>query len=332
MRIASLLPAATEWVSFLDAADQLVGRSHECDYPAAIDSLPVLTEATFGSDTDSAAIDAAVQEQVRQGLSLYEVRMDRLRAVAPDLVLTQDQCAVCATTLPQVEAALAEVLDTSVNVFSMQPRTLKEALTIPLQLGRQLNRTTVAMQRLAAREAHLRNVQQAMGIDPKGDAPGPQVLCIEWLEPLMVAGHWTADLVQQAGGTAVLTESGARSRYIDWDDVRSADPDVIAVMPCGFGLDETRRDLSYLTGRPGWSELSAVQAGRVALLDGNAYFNRPGARLYRAIELLMAALHPHVFASAVAPDAGLDVAPVASWELTVLAPATDPASEPAPSV
>ncbi|NBB86085.1 MAG: ABC transporter substrate-binding protein [Bacteroidetes bacterium] len=330
MRIASLLPAATEWVAFLDAADQLVGRSHECDYPASVAALPALTEATFASDTDSAAIDAAVQEQVQQGLSLYEVRLDRIRAVAPDLVLTQDQCAVCATTLPQVEEALAKVLNASVDVFSMQPRTLKEALTIPLQLGRRLNRTTVAMERLAAREQHLQQIQQAVGIDPKGDAPRPQVLCIEWLEPLMVAGHWSADLVRQAGGTAVLTESGARSAYIDWDDVRAADPDVIAVLPCGFGLKETRRDLHYLTDRPGWNDLSAVQAGRVALFDGNAYFNRPGPRLYRAIALLVAALHPAAFAAARTRRADLHLAPVASWEMAHLPASASPTPEAAP--
>lgn len=325
MRIASLLPAATEWVAFVGAADQLVGRSHECDHPTRVAALPVLTEATFTSTADSAAIDAAVQAQVQQGLSLYEVRLERLRSIAPDLVLTQDQCAACATTLPQVEAALAAVLNTSVDVFSMQPQTLKEALTIPLQLGRRLNRTREAMERLAAQERHLHQLQQAIGIDPKSSEAGPRVLCIEWLEPLMVAGHWTADLVQQAGGRAVLTESGARSAYIDWEEVRAVDPDLIAVLPCGFSLQETRRDLHYLTARPGWNELSAVQAGRVALLDGNAYFNRPGPRLYRAIELLMAALHPEAFAAAIDHSAGLDLAPVAPWEMSPLPP---PASSP----
>jgi len=325
MRIASLLPAATEWVAFLDAADQLVGRSHECNHPEGVAALPALTEATFASDTDSAAIDAAVQEQVTQGLSLYEVRLDGLRHVAPDLVLTQDQCAVCATTVSQVEAALAEALNAPVDVFSMQPRTLKEALTVPLQLGRRLHRTTVAMERLAARERYLQQLQQAVGIDPKGNAPRPQVLCIEWLEPLMVAGHWTADLVQQAGGTAVLTKSGAPSTYIDWDDVRAIDPDVIAVLPCGFRLEETRRDLHYLTKRPGWDDLSAVRAGRVALFDGDAYFNRPGPRLYRAIELLMAALHPKAFAAAGPLAADLPRAPIAPWEMAPL-PAASPSA------
>ncbi|NBC01162.1 MAG: ABC transporter substrate-binding protein [Bacteroidetes bacterium] len=325
MRIASLLPAATEWVAFLDAADQLVGRSHECNHPEGVAALPVLTEATFASATDSAAIDAAVQKQVTEGLSLYEVRLDCLRQVAPDLVLTQDQCAVCATTVPQVEAALAEALTAPVDVFSMQPRTLKEALTVPLQLGRRLNRTTVAMERLAARERYLQQLQQAVGIDPKGSAPRPQVLCIEWLEPLMVAGHWTADLVQQAGGTAVLTKSGAPSTYIDWADVRATDPDVIAVLPCGFRVEETRRDLHYLTNRPGWDDLAAVRAGRVALFDGDAYFNRPGPRLYRAIELLMAALHPKAFATAGPLGADLLRAPVAPWEMAFL-PAASPSA------
>ena len=293
MRIVSLLPAATEWIAAVGAEDDLIGRSHECDTPASVQDVPVVTRPTYESDGDSAAIDVAVQAQLQQGLSLYEVDLEQLRALEPDLILTQAQCEVCAVSLPQLEAALADWSGHQPEILSMEPMTLKEVLDVALRIGRTIGRAEMAMQVVAAKERALQQLRNRMGLHRRTDPDAlPTVACIEWMEPLMTAGHWMPDVAEMAGGRAVLAEKGRPSQVIEWSALRAADPDVLAILPCGFTLDETRRDLHYLTERDGWNDLQAVQNNRVVLLDGNAYFNRPGPRLYRSIELLAAAIHP----------------------------------------
>ena len=289
MRILSLLPATTEWVCALGAEADLVGRSHECDFPASVKALPSVTRApTF--DGDSAEIDRQVQSQLQQGLSLYSLDLDALRALQPDVVLTQAQCAVCAVSLPQLEAALGQWTVRRPKVVSIEPMTLKQVLDAGLRIGRTIGRLEAAMQFVAEQEVRLERLRRRLG------NKRTSVAFIEWMEGLMTAGHWMPDVIAQAGGEAVLAERGARSRYIKWGALLEADPDVLAVAPCGFSLEATRRDLHYLARRVGWAELRAVREERVFLFDGNAYFNRPGPRLYRAIELLAAALHPDVVA------------------------------------
>jgi len=293
MRIVSLLPAATEWICEFGAAESLVGRSHECDFPAAVQDVPVVTEATYDADGDSADIDAAVNAQLQKGLSLYQVDLDRVKALDPDLIVTQDQCEVCAVSLPGLRADLGDWLDEEVALFSMQPGTLKEVLDEALGLGRAMDRLDPAMKAIGDLETGLRALRNQIGVDRSTNPQSlPSVACIEWLEPLMVAGHWMPDVVEMAGGRAVLGTAAEPTRRVNWASLRDTDPDAIALMPCGFTIEETRRDLHYLTEREGWAELSAVREGRVALLDGNAYFNRPGPRLYRAIEVLASVLHP----------------------------------------
>lgn len=309
MRIVSLLPAATEWVCALGGAESLVGRSHECDHPPAIRDRPVVTAPTFEAEGDSAAIDDAVQAQVQAGLSLYEVDLERLRALKPDLVVTQDQCDVCAVSGSDLEARLANWTGGSPTLFSMQPETLKQVFEEILRLGRVMDQMDAAMEVLGAGETRLKALRDRIGVDRRTDPSTlPSVACIEWLEPLMVAGHWMPDVIEMAGGRSVLAEAGEPTRRVEWAELRAADPDVIVGAPCGFTIEETRRDLHYLTERDGWASLSAVQNGRVALLDGNAYYNRPGARLYRAIEVLASVLYP---------DLAIEPAP-AAWERQVL--------------
>lgn len=305
MRIVSLLPAATEWICEFGGTGDLVGRSHECDYPPEIPDRPVVTAPTYDAEGDSAAIDDAVQSTVQEGLSLYDVDLDRLRALNPDLIVTQDQCEVCAVSKTELEARLADWTGAEPSVFSMQPQTLKEVLDEALRLGRVMDRLDTAMQILANFETGLRGLRDEIGVDRTTNPQSlPSVACVEWMEPLMVAGHWMPDVVEMAGGHAKLGTAGEPTQRIGWETLREADPDVIVCMPCGFTIEETRRDLSYLTERDGWASLTAVQNGRVALLDGNAYYNRPGARLYRAIEVLASVLYP---------DLSIDPRP-ADWE------------------
>ncbi len=306
MRIVSLLPAATEWVCVFGGEEQLVGRSHECDYPESVQDVPVVTAPTYEADGDSATIDEAVQEQLQDGLSLYDVELERLRDLEPDLIVTQDQCEVCAVSLPELEAQLGTWTGGSPEVISLQPQTLKEVLDEALRLARAMDTLDAAMEVIANLETGLRVLRDQIGIDRSTNPQAlPSVACVEWLEPLMVAGHWMPDVVEMAGGRPVMGTAGEPTESVEWEALRKADPDVLTLMPCGFTIDETRRDLHYLTDRTGWETLSAVQGQRVALLDGNAYFNRPGPRLYRAIEVLASVLHPEAFR----PEP-----PVATWE------------------
>ena len=293
MRIVSLLPAATEWVCAFGAESNLVGRSHECDFPPSVQALPVVTRATFSVEGDSAFIDGQVRERVQQGLSLYDVDLEHLRALRPDVILTQAQCKVCAVSMPQLEAALAAWTGTQPQVISLEPYTLRQVLDAALHLGKVLGCLDGAMRYISEAEGALSALRKRLGLHKRSDPSGwPTVACIEWMEPLMTAGHWMPDLAEMAGARTVLAEQGARSTYVTWDALRAADPDVLAIAPCGFTLDQTRRELSFLTERDGWNDLKAVRTGRVYLFDGNAYFNRPGPRLYRSIALLAAAFHP----------------------------------------
>lgn len=293
MRIASLLPAATEWICALGAEDALVARSHECDFPVHITDRPAVTHAAYDDTGSSAEIDTAVRETLQNGLSLYPLDLDRLQALAPDLILTQDQCEVCAIAKSDLEAALAAWTGSPPDLFSMQPQTLKEVLNTGLRLGKRLGRARNAMRLIAEREKALHQLHRRLSYDRRTADPEalPTVACIEWLDPLMIAGHWMPDVVEMAGGRAVLADVGDPSPTLSFDALRDADPDVIVLLPCGFSIDQTQRDLSALTQRSGWNDLSAVRHERVIVLDGNAYFNRPGPRLYRSIELMAHAIH-----------------------------------------
>ncbi len=303
MRILSLLPAATEWVCALGAEAELVGRSHECDDPPSVQALPVVTQPAFAVEGDSAAIEARVQARLQDGLSLYDVDLEQLRALQPELVLTQAQCEVCAVSLPQLETALGAWTGAPPQLFSMEPQTLKQVLGTALRLAKVLGRVEAAMHWIGEAEQRLMALRGRLGLHKRSDRSAwPTVACIEWMEPLMIAGHWVPDVVEMAGGRAVLAEKGTRSRTVAWDDLRAADPDVIAVVPCGFTLEQTTRDLHFLTDRAGWVALKAVRKGRVYLFDGNAYFNRPGPRLYRSIDLLAAALRPEQMPEFVVED------------------------------
>ena len=303
MRIVSLLPAATEWVCAFGAEADLVGRSHECDFPPSVQALPAVTRATFSVEGDSAFIDGQVREHVQKGLSLYDVDLERLRALRPDVILTQAQCKVCAVSMPQLEAALAEWTGVQPQVFSLEPYTLRQALDAALHLGKALGRIDAAMRCISEAEGALSALRKRLGLHKRSDpSRWLTMACIEWMEPLMTAGHWMPDLAEMAGARTVLAEKGTRSAYVAWDALRAADPDVLAVAPCGFTLEQTRHQLALLTEREGWHDLKAVQTNRVYLFDGNAYFNRPGPRLYRSIELLVAALHPEMTAALAVED------------------------------
>ena len=292
VRIASLLPSTTEIACALGFQAELVGRSHECDFPAGVDRLPILTQPKLDVAKTSREIDASVRALVRDGLSVYRVDAERLREVAPDVILTQDQCEVCAASLKDVEAALEAWTGVRPRVVSLRPHSLGDVFADFQRVADALG----AGERGRSVAAQLANRLADVGERTGRLAPRPSVACIEWIEPPMAAGHWMPELVTLAGGRALLGEAGAPSAWIALEALAAADPDVIVVLPCGFDLATTRRELPALSSREQWQGLRAVREGRVFLADGSALMNRPGPRLVESLEVLAEILHPELFA------------------------------------
>jgi iron complex transport system substrate-binding protein len=301
-RIASLIASATEIVCALGFEDGLVGRSHECDHPESVWRLPVLTAPRLEVSRPSCEIDAAVRSLLERALSVYSVDAALLRDLRPDVVATQDLCRVCAVSLRDVEAALAAWTGARPRVVSCHPRAfadvwddvgrIAEALGAP-ERGRAL------VASLRSRAAAIAERAAAIAERPSGAAggdPRPRVACIEWIDPLMAAGNWVPELVAMAGGQNLFGEPGRHSPGMEWRDLVRADPDVIVVLPCGYDIATSRREMPALTSRPEWPGLRAVRAGRVVLADGNRYFNRPGPRLVESLEILAEVLEPEAFA------------------------------------
>lgn len=290
MRIASLLPSTTEIVCALGLEADLVGRSHECDHPGGIESLPALTTSKLDPTGDSAAIDRDVRQLIEQGLSIYRVDPELLRELAPDVILTQDQCAVCAASLADVEQALASWLGTKPQVVSLAPSTLGDVWADIQHVARAIG----VPERGATLAAELAEALTEWAELAQAQPTRPGVACIEWIDPLMSAGNWMPELVTLAGGRPLLGEIGAHSPFIAWDAILEADPDVLLVVPCGFDLARTREELAPLRAQPGFETLRAVREGRAFLADGNAFFNRPGPRLVESLGILCTLLHPEL--------------------------------------
>jgi iron complex transport system substrate-binding protein len=290
-RIVSLIASATEIVCALGLEDQLVGRSHECDFPPSIHRLPVCTEPKFDVTGSSADIDRRVKAVLQDALSVYRVHTDALRELRPDVIVTQSQCEVCAVSQRDVEEAVGRWLDGRPRIVSLAPnaladvwddiRRVAEALEVP-ERGQEL------VGRLRQRMAAI--AEQARGLSRR-----PTVACVEWIEPLMAAGNWMPELVEMAGGVNLFGSAGRHSPWLTWEQLRERDPEVIVVLPCGLDLERTRREMPALSGHPGWEDLKAVRAGRVFLADGNQYCNRPGPRLAESLEILAEVCHPEAF-------------------------------------
>jgi iron complex transport system substrate-binding protein len=290
-RIVSLLPGLTEVASALGLADRLVGRSHECDHPAGVTALPACTGPSFEPEGSSSEIDGRVRDLVERGLSVYRVDADRLAALRPDLILTQDHCEVCAASLADVERAVADWVGGAPRVVSVAPATLRgvwESIAVVADACDVGERGRALMAELTDR---ITSVGERAG----GLAPKPTVATLEWLDPLMSGGNWMPEMVALAGGRNLFGRAGEHSPWIGWETLRRADPDVLLVVPCGFDIPGARRELALLTSQPGFAELRASKTGRVAIADGNAYFNRSGPRLVESVEALAEILHPQIF-------------------------------------
>ena len=301
MRIASLLPSATEVVYALGLGDALVGRSPECDYPPAVTAKPVVSASVFdGTSMGSAEIDATVRRHLESPAgagSLYHIDLARLRAVKPDLILTQALCDVCAATVDEVQAA-AQGLDPAPEVLTLSPSSLDDILEDILVIGERTGRRDRAKALVNELRTRLETVRARVA-----DAGKPRVVCLEWLEPIFNAGHWVPQQVEYAGGREVLGSAGKPSRTVPWDRVIAANPEVLVLMPCGLDMGRAERETSLVTDRDGFADLPAVRDGNVFLVNGSAYFNRPGPRTVDGVELLAHLLHPEISPKAWPDDA-----------------------------
>jgi len=270
---------------------ELVGRSHECDYPPSVARLPALTEAKFNPEGTSAEIDQRVKKIVADALSVYRVDAPKLRELRPDVIVTQSQCEVCAVSESDVEAAVAEWLGVRPKIVSLAPYALDDVFTDMQRVADALGASARGVELVA----QLRNRLAAIAGKARNAAERPTVATIEWIDPLMAAGNWMPTLVEMAGGTNLFGTAGEHSPWMKFDDLAAKDPDVIMISPCGFNMDRAAKDLPVLTNNPKWQQLSAVRNRRVFMADGNQYFNRPGPRIAESLEILAEIVHPELF-------------------------------------
>ncbi len=291
MRIVSLLPSATEIVCALGFQDQLVGRSHECDFPPSVAKLPALTEPKFNPDGTSAEIDARVKRIVADALSVYRVDAAKLRELRPDVIVTQSQCEVCAVSQSDVEAAVAQWLGARPTIVSLAPYSLADVFTDLQHVADALDAGSAGVKLASG----LRSRLDAIAERARGAPNRPRLATIEWIDPLMAAGNWMPTLVEMAGAVNLFGRAGEHSPWMKFEELTAENPDTILISPCGFNIDRAAQDLPSLTRRPEWPSLAAVRENRVFMADGNQYFNRPGPRLAESLEILAEIVHPELF-------------------------------------
>ncbi|MBU1374514.1 MAG: cobalamin-binding protein [Alphaproteobacteria bacterium] len=292
LRIVSLLPSATEIVAAVGMADQLVGRSHQCDFPVDVRHLPALSETKVNLDGTSRDIDRRVNEIIAQGVSVYRVDAELLRALKPDVIITQTQCAICAVTPGDLEDALCEWTGMAPILVSLEPNDLADVWGDMRKVGRALGAEGPAHAAIVGLQARLMAIRETAN----RAARYPTVAAIEWIDPLMAGGNWMPELIEAAGGQSLFATAGQHSPWLDWSALAAADPEVILLLPCGFTIAQSLADIPLLAGRPEWAALTAVREGRVFVIDGHHYFNRPGPRLVESAEMIAEILHPDLFA------------------------------------
>ena len=287
MRIVSLVPSSTEMLFALGLGSEVIAVTHECDHPPEARALPKVTRDALPKDLTAGQVDAAVRARTDHGEAIYELDEEALRRLQPDLIVTQALCAVCAVSYEDVRA-VAERLDSRPRVISLDPRTLGEVLGDVRTLAEATGSRDAGVDLIADAARRIDRVRLAVR-----DRPPLKVAALEWLDPVYVAGHWTPQLIEYAGGVDVLGMAGEHSERRSWEEVAAAEPDVVVVMPCGYDAPRAREEALTFRDR-----LAAVGAGEVVAVDAAAYFSRPGPRLVDGLELMAHILHPEAFPQA----------------------------------
>ena len=289
-KIITLIPSATEIISFLGLDSQLVGVSHECDFPEKVKTLKKLTKTDIKTNVSSYNIHLQIEKILENSLSVYKVDENSLKYLNPDVIITQDQCNVCAVNLSQVKKITSSYLKKEVDIISLKPRSLKnifeniEYVAKKLNVFNALNKFKI--NKLLNRVTDVRQKKKSL----------KSVICIEWCNPLMAAGNWIPDMVKIAGGNELVGINDKNSHWIDFKTIRDFNPEVIIFMPCGYNLLQTQRDVASLfENNANWKNLSAYKNKKLYLVDGNQYFNRPGPRIVDSLEILAEIFNPDVF-------------------------------------
>jgi iron complex transport system substrate-binding protein len=292
-RIVSLIASATEIVAALGFGRNLVGRSHECDFPPEVLALPACSEPKIDVHGTSREIDERVKSLAGAAVSVYRVFPEVLKRLNPTHIITQTQCEVCAVSLKDVEQAMAELIGTErpPQIVALAPMELADVWTDIRAVGQSLG----APDRAKALVGTLQKELDAIRARAASAGSRPSIACLEWIDPLMSCGNWVPELAEIAGGRNLLGEAGKHSPWLEWDKLAACDADVIAIMPCGFDIARTRLELPPLVKDPRWQDLRAVREGHVYLTDGNQFFNRPGPRVVESARILAEILHPDLF-------------------------------------
>lgn len=290
-RIVSTIASATEIVCALGFQSSLVGRSHECDFPAGIENLPVCTEPKIDVEGSSYAIDERIKAILQEALSVYRVDAEKLRSLQPTLIVTQTQCEVCAVSFKDVEQATCQWLDSRPQILSLSAEDLNGLWSDIQSVATALDAREKGQDLTSSLQGRMQAIEQQASLLPSH----PTVACIEWLDPLMASGNWMPELVTMAGGINLFGEAGQHAPWMKWEDLLAKDPEVILLLPCGFNIERTRKEMASMTQKAEWAGLRAVKQGQVYLTDGNQFFNRPGPRLVESLEIIAEILHPSHF-------------------------------------
>lgn len=294
-RIISLLPAWSELVHAFGRGECLVGRSHVCDWPPEVLDLPVCSQSRLATPErgEAAAIQSEMEALGSSGTSPFQLDLRQMRELRPDLVLTQDHCAMCAPSPNDLNPAVKEWGQGAPQVLALQPSTLAGIWEAMGELARAIGAAGDGRDVIRGWKTQFVDIIQSTCMVRKK----PTVVCLEWTDPLMASGNWIPEMVQLAGGNPVLAQAGAPSPRITWEEVREANPAVLVVLPCGWDMETTRSRMDSLQSLPGWGKLQAVRTGRVHVADGVRYFNRPGSGVSESLRALAEMIHPDLFPS-----------------------------------
>jgi iron complex transport system substrate-binding protein len=304
MRIVSLLPSATEIVCAIGLADELVGVTHECDWPPSALGKPVMTRSVYDFEVaPSRTINEIVNAAVHGGSSLYALDEEALAAAEPDLILTQELCRVCAVSYREVND-VARAIDAGIRVVSLEPTSIEGIFNTITTIGAMTESEDAAVDLVEALRARLGAVERKVQKRRDGGFAPPRIVGLEWLDPPFAVGHWVPEQIRRAGGWDLLGEAGERSVETTWRAVREVDPEMLVLMPCGYDLADTVDEWASVPRPPQWHDIEAVRRGQVFAVNGSAFFSRPGPRVIDGIELL---------AEIFDPDAFVDISPPGSW-------------------
>ena len=285
-RVLSLLSSTTEVVCALGCADQLVGRSHECDYPPEVMNLPICTKPKFNIDGSSIEVDGQVKSILQNALSVYYINEDLLKKLKPDIILTQSQCEVCAVSEKDVQSVVKNITGINPDIISVEPNSIKDIFSDIKIIAEVLNVVDRGADLIDFMKNRIRVLKKSYDIKS-----GPTVAAIEWINPLMAAGNWVPELIEMAGGINLFGEAGKHSPWMNYQDLSEKNPQTIIIMPCGYNIQKSIVEIDSLIKQKGWEELSAVKNDKVYITDGNQFFNRPGPRIIESLEILIEIFH-----------------------------------------